>query len=147
MNCQFFPSTEFRYCTGLSPVIFLKKRLKEDWSSNPRMSAISFELLLLYKRSRLASASTRSWMTRRGDGNLQEEKMFERVLGDLCKSEQRFFVRIHFSLSLFSSIYIRIFLLANSVECLINRYSTEFVPSLYQIYTEVSISKKYIKEF
>ena len=61
-----------------------KKRLKEDWSSNPRMSAISFELLLLYKRSRLASASTRSWMTRRGDGNLQEEKMFERVLGDLC---------------------------------------------------------------
>ena len=30
MNCQFFPSTEFRYCTGLSPVIFLKKRLKEE---------------------------------------------------------------------------------------------------------------------
>ena len=39
---------------------------------------------LLYKRSRLASASTRSWITRSGEGSLQVEKMFDSVLGDLC---------------------------------------------------------------
>lgn len=44
----------------LSPVIFLKKRLKEAKSSKPRISAISLALFVLYRSKRFASASVRS---------------------------------------------------------------------------------------
>lgn len=43
-----------------SPVLFLKKRLKADKSSKPRMSAISFALFELYSNNRFASVATRS---------------------------------------------------------------------------------------
>lgn len=39
--------TTLFYANSQYPVIFLKKRLKEAWSSNPRISAISLALLLL----------------------------------------------------------------------------------------------------
>lgn len=72
--------------TILIPVIFLKKRLNVAWSSKPNMYDISFALLLLYRSIRLASASTRSWITRKGDGNLQIENILDNVFGDLFNS-------------------------------------------------------------
>ena len=43
-----------------------------------------FGAFVAVKQETLASASTRSWITRSGEGSLQVEKMFDSVLGDLC---------------------------------------------------------------
>lgn len=65
---RFLLLQSFPVCRGISPVIFLKKRLKVPTLSKPKITDISLMLCEVCSNSRFASVTTRSCIIFKGEG-------------------------------------------------------------------------------